>query len=326
MDVALGGTFDPVHDGHRRLFERAFELGDVTIGLTSDELAPKTRHVERHVNSYDERANALEKALEPIAAEYDCEFEIRPLEEPTGIAIEPQFDYLVVSPKPATAASGSTRSAASGDTTRSRSSSSLISVPMTVTSFRVPGSSVAKSTNTGEFSTAEPATPNRYFVPHTGPFGRVSRPLYPRNGVTSPARRFESRLEERFPSGLNREPRDVGRLGNLALRSTVAGDQRSRVDARGENRPLDRSSSGTSTRKRSIAHDRASPRVVVGRPHSSSSSQAAYSTRSRALCMGHRFPSSVINLLSVSVVRRPPRSITVGNGNSVLLEPTSGYE
>ncbi|MEY7847735.1 phosphopantetheine adenylyltransferase [Natrarchaeobius sp. A-rgal3] len=99
MDVALGGTFDPVHDGHRRLFERAFELGDVTIGLTSDELAPKTRHVERHVNSYDQRENALEDVLESIAAEYDREFEIRPLEEPTGIATEPQFDYLVVSPE-----------------------------------------------------------------------------------------------------------------------------------------------------------------------------------------------------------------------------------
>ncbi|GAB3674975.1 phosphopantetheine adenylyltransferase [Halopiger thermotolerans] len=99
MDVALGGTFDPVHDGHRRLFDRAFELGDVTVGLTSDDLAPKTRHVERHVRPYAERKAALEAELEPFAEEYDREFEIRPLEDPTGIATEPQFDYLVVSPE-----------------------------------------------------------------------------------------------------------------------------------------------------------------------------------------------------------------------------------
>ncbi|AGB37203.1 phosphopantetheine adenylyltransferase [Natronococcus occultus] len=99
MDVALGGTFDPVHDGHRRLFERAFELGDVTVGLTSDELAPKTRHVERHVNSFAERKKNLEQELEPLAAEHDRAFEVRKLEESTGIATEPQFDYLVVSPE-----------------------------------------------------------------------------------------------------------------------------------------------------------------------------------------------------------------------------------
>ncbi len=99
MDVAIGGTFDPVHDGHRRLFERAFELGDVTVGLTGDELAPATRHVDRYVRPYEERLRDLEAELEPIAAEHDREFEIRTLREPTGIATEPGFEYLIVSPE-----------------------------------------------------------------------------------------------------------------------------------------------------------------------------------------------------------------------------------
>jgi inosine/xanthosine triphosphatase len=36
----LGGTFDPLHDGHKALFEKAFEVSKVVlIGLTSDKMA-----------------------------------------------------------------------------------------------------------------------------------------------------------------------------------------------------------------------------------------------------------------------------------------------
>jgi pantetheine-phosphate adenylyltransferase len=99
MEVAVGGTFDPVHAGHRALFECAFELGDVTVGLTSDDLAVETRTEERPVRQYAERKRDLEGVLADIATEYVREYIIRELTEPTGIATEAQFDALVVTPK-----------------------------------------------------------------------------------------------------------------------------------------------------------------------------------------------------------------------------------
>ena len=99
MKVVLGGTFDPVHDGHRALFDRAFELGDVTVGLTDDDLAPETRSVDRHVRPFDERKADLESELERFAEEYGRGFEIQALSKPTGVATEPGFDVLVVSPE-----------------------------------------------------------------------------------------------------------------------------------------------------------------------------------------------------------------------------------
>ena len=99
MEVVLGGTFDPVHDGHRALFTRAFELGHVTIGLTSDDLANQSRFRDRYVRPFEERRRDLREELRTFAEEYERTFEIRKLTSPTGIAVEPGFDVLIVSPE-----------------------------------------------------------------------------------------------------------------------------------------------------------------------------------------------------------------------------------
>ena len=61
--VALGGTFDVLHKGHRRLLRQAFKIGrQVTIGISSDQFA-RTLHKPHKVDPFLVRKRELEKLL-----------------------------------------------------------------------------------------------------------------------------------------------------------------------------------------------------------------------------------------------------------------------
>lgn len=94
--VAIGGTFDQLHKGHKTLLRRAFELGKkVLIGLTTQEMVTHKPDWEI-IASYDERKTELEKWLNSEG--YENRYIIRPLYDKFGPAISmPELDLIVVS-------------------------------------------------------------------------------------------------------------------------------------------------------------------------------------------------------------------------------------
>ena len=101
MRVAVAGTFGPLHDGHRALFETALEFGDegVVVALTDVDLAQATRGEPRPVPPLAERTAGVRAAMADLD-EWDRDVEIRPLHERHGIAdSDPDLDALVVSPE-----------------------------------------------------------------------------------------------------------------------------------------------------------------------------------------------------------------------------------
>lgn len=95
VHVALGGTFEIIHKGHRTLLAKAFEIGDrVLIGLTSDRLANSSR--SRKVRPYHEREEALRTHVDRTHPGSD--YTIKMIDDRFGPAIHLEdLDVLVVS-------------------------------------------------------------------------------------------------------------------------------------------------------------------------------------------------------------------------------------
>ncbi len=95
MKVALGGTFEPLHEGHKKLIDVAIKLGgrNVTIGITSDKMA---RARMRSVLPFVIRAENVRRY---VMKKYGFEPEIVKITDPYGKTLEVDFEYLVVSPE-----------------------------------------------------------------------------------------------------------------------------------------------------------------------------------------------------------------------------------
>jgi pantetheine-phosphate adenylyltransferase len=97
MKVCLGGTFHPLHKGHKELLRKAFQVagpeGSVFIGLTSPTMIKKKGKLvsfgkrKESIVQFLAEENVLEQAT------------IQPLFNKFGPTLEGDFDAIVVSPE-----------------------------------------------------------------------------------------------------------------------------------------------------------------------------------------------------------------------------------
>ncbi len=95
--VAVGGTFDYLHDGHIAILAKAFEVGErVVVGITSDEMYP-AKDVAG-IQPLSVRRRALEETLRSRG--WMDRAEICVISDPFGPAIDDEkLDAIVVSPE-----------------------------------------------------------------------------------------------------------------------------------------------------------------------------------------------------------------------------------
>jgi len=97
MNVCLGGTFYPLHKGHKALLKKAFQVagakGAVFIGVTSAAMAKE----KGKIASFEKRKQSIEQFLAEEHVQKQAT--IQPLSNKFGPTLEGDFDVIVVSPE-----------------------------------------------------------------------------------------------------------------------------------------------------------------------------------------------------------------------------------
>ena len=97
MRICLGGTFNIFHKGHKHLIDKAFETagrnGFVFIGVSE---GPLTRN-KKFLKPYILRVNAVQKYLDEQG--YTPCASIQPITTKYGVAVDGNFDAIIVSPE-----------------------------------------------------------------------------------------------------------------------------------------------------------------------------------------------------------------------------------
>lgn len=88
--IAVGGTFDKLHDGHKMLLTTAFELGEeVEIGVTSNAFGG----LKGDIDSCEDRMKCLKEFFSDKS-----NYVVSVLEDPYGTTVfDDEFDAIVVS-------------------------------------------------------------------------------------------------------------------------------------------------------------------------------------------------------------------------------------
>ena len=97
MNVCLGGTFHPLHKGHKEILRKAYQTagpnGSVFIGITSSSMITK----DGNTPSFQTRKESITKFLKEEKVLHQTT--IRQLFNKYGPTIEGDFDAIIVSPE-----------------------------------------------------------------------------------------------------------------------------------------------------------------------------------------------------------------------------------